>query len=176
MRKSIEKGAIMSISLNVNTTDTSISGFTPASLTVAALNFAADYRVTQRKGNEVTLTNITAPTDAPETYRFGYSEIPNIYMDTGIEKSMWLPTKRGLSVILQLKSVYSLSDSADATYRALLPMWAHMVLRYPNHQLVTPAVVQTHIKRMLAGLYDTGTTDTSRLSALMRGSVLPKDL
>lgn len=165
----------MAISLVVKTTDTS-TGSSPASIAVAALNYAADWRVRSQSTGEEILTNITAPTSYPETMRFAWNQVSDIYAGTDVEKALYLPTRRGLSFVVQLKSIYGLSDSADAAYAAALPMSSHLVVKVPNNELITASVVKTHIARMLAGLFDTGSTTNARLESLMRGVLTPSDL
>lgn len=165
----------MAISLVVKTTDTS-TGSSPASITVAALNYGSDWRIRSQSTGEEILTNITTPTSYPETMRFAWNQVSDIYAGTDVEKALYLPTRRGLSFVVQLKSIYGLTDSDDATYAAALPMSTHIVCKVPNNELITAAVVRAHIARTLAGLYETGSTTTDRLEGLMRGVLTPKDL
>lgn len=166
----------MSISLVTKTTDTS-TGVNPTTLSVGAFNYSSDWRVKSNKPEEAILTNLTAPTSYPETLRFARRSVANIYNGWDVERALWLPTKVGFELVGQLKTIYGLADSADATYEAALPISTHLVVKAPNNELITPTVVLSHIRRLLNGFYEiVSSTQTSRLPSLMRGALIPIDL
>jgi hypothetical protein len=157
-------------------TDTAISGVSSLTFPRGLVNIKQDFRVKSNTGKEVVLTNITSPTDRPENIRLAYSEIANIYNGTGIEPSVASPTKKGVSVLAQVTDVLSVTDSADASYRIDLPLSAHLVIKAPSSEFITSAQVQTLIGRLLSSLFDTGVTTTTRLEAILRGSLVPSEL
>jgi hypothetical protein len=158
-------------------TDTPVSGVTSLTFPRAVLNIAKDYRVKSNKdGKEVVLTNITSPIDRPENIRLAYTDIANIYNGTGIEPSVAAPTKRGVSVLAQVTDVLTVSESTDADYRVDLPLSAHLVIKVPASEYVTSAQVQAVVGRLLSSLFDTGVSTTSRLEAILRGSLVPSEL
>lgn len=158
-------------------TDTPVSGVTELTFPRAVLNIQKDFRVkSNNNGKEIVLTNITSPIDRPENIRLAYSDVANIYSGTGIEPSVSAPTKRGVSVLAQVTDVLSVQDTTDADFRIDLPLSAHLVIKAPASEYVTADQVQVLIGRLLSSLFDTGVVTTSRLEAILRGSLAPSEL
>lgn len=164
--------------INKGYTDTPITGVSSLTFPRAILNFNKDFRVktSANNGSEVVLTNLTCPVDRPEKIRLAYTEIANVYSGTGIEPSVLAPTKKGVSLLAQVTDVLSVTDDADADYRVDLPISAHLVIKVPQSQHVNAAVVQEVIGRLLSSLFDSGVSTTSRLEAILRGSLIPTEL
>lgn len=158
-------------------TDTPIDGVTELTFGRALLNIDKDFRIKSNDaGKEVVLTNLTSPIDRPERIRIAYSEVANVYTGTGIDPSVSLPTKRGVSVLVQLTNILTITDSTDASYRRDLPISLHAVIKVPASEFITAAVVEENLGRLLSGLFDTGSTSTSRLESILRGSLVPSEL
>jgi hypothetical protein len=129
-----------------------------------------------KDGKEIVMTNITSPIDRPENIRLAFTDVVNIYNGTSIEPSVAAPTKRGVSVLAQVTDIASVTDSTDADFRVDLPLSAHLVLKVPASEYVTPAMVQALIGRLLSSLYDTGSTSENRLAAILRGALVSTEL
>jgi hypothetical protein len=158
-------------------TDTAVSGVTSLTFPRAILNIKEDFRVKSNKdGKEIVMTNITSPIDRPENIRLAFTDVVNIYNGTSIEPSVAAPTKRGVSVLAQVTDIASVTDSTDADFRVDLPLSAHLVLKVPASEYVTPAMVQALIGRLLSSLYDTGSTSENRLAAILRGALVSTEL
>lgn len=158
-------------------TDTPIEGVTSLNFTRGLLNFEKDFRVkSDTAGQEVIITNLTCPIDRPEKIRLSYSDVANIYNGTGVEASVCSPTKRGVSILAQLTEVISITDSADPDYRIDLPVSYHLVIKVPTSDQLSAVDIQTGLGRLLSGLYNTGSLDTTRLEAILRGSLRPTSL
>lgn len=167
----------MSVSKSTGYTDTPIEGVSALTLNRGLLNYAADFRQkSATPGKEIVLTNITSPMDRPENIRIAYSDVANIYSGTSIDPSLCAPTKRGVSLLCQLTEVQSVTDSADPEFRIDLPISAHLVIKVPASEYITAADVIAVVGRLLSGLFDTGSTSTARLNAMLRGSLVPADL
>lgn len=158
-------------------TDTPISGVSSLDFPRGLLNFQKDFKVKSNSpGKEVVLTNITSPIDRPEKIRIAFSDIANVYSGTGIEASVLAPTKRGVSILAQVTDIISITDDGDADYRIDLPVSYHLVIKVPASEYLTAADVKTGIGRLLSSLFDTGVTTTSRLEAILRGSLVPSEV
>lgn len=157
-------------------TDTPVSGVDSAALARPVLNLGSDYRVKTEKPGEVVITNLTTPLDRPETFRFATSDIRDIYTSTDIDPSVYAPSKRGVSLLAQITETISVTDDTDADYRVDLPLSAHLVIKVPASEFINAEVVEDLIARLISSLYETGKTDATRLDAMLRGSLTPKEL
>lgn len=158
-------------------TDTPIEGVTSLTFARAILNIGKDYRVKSvTPGKEVILTNITGDRDHPQRIRISYAEVNNIYAGSGIEPSMFSPSKKGVSILVQVTDVITLTDSVDATFHIDYPVSYHFVIKVPADANVSADDIEAGLGRALSCLYDAGVSDNARLEALLRGSVLPKEL
>lgn len=166
----------MTKALSVNYTDTPISGVSALNLERGLVNYGADFKVVSDKPGEVILTNLTSPVVYPERYRISVSDVKNIYNGSSIEPSLYSPTKKGTSLLVQLTEILKVTDTAVPEMEIALPVSAHIVIKVPNHELVTPSVVEVLVGRLISGLYETGDEGTTRMTALLRGSLKPSDI
>lgn len=157
-------------------------GYTPATVisdrrvTPANLNFGTDFVKTSYKPGEAVLTNLTSPLDRAETVRFAVSPVANIYSGTKLDPSSQSQNKRGTNVLVQVRSCLGVLDG-ETNGKIILPFEAHLVMRIPQHEAVTVALVKQHLDRVYGGLYeDNETSMNSRINALLHGSVLPSAL
>lgn len=165
----------MSISINKNTKDTP-TGVASPTIEVVGLNYKSDFCLSQKsEPGRTVLDNTTSPRDAQERMILASSTVKDIYSNTDIPSAFRAGSRQGVSVLVQLNSIWSLTNSEDATYRVDLPISAHLVLKVPSSYVSTDDV-KGMISRMLGGLYETGSTDTSRLDALLRGNTVPKGI
>lgn len=166
----------MAYQLSYGYTDTAISGVTTLSLPRGLVNFAADYAVRTNEPDNVIATNLTATQGLPEKFRWSYSEVADVYRGTSVEPALRTQMKKGTQVLCQLTENWIVTDSEDKTYMSVLPVSAHIVLKVPNSTVISAENIQALIGRLISGLYDTGSTNTSRLTAMLRGSLVPSDL
>lgn len=166
----------MAKTLSVGYTDTAIPEVISLDFSRGLVNFGADFKVKSDEPNEAIITNLTSPVVYPERFRFSVSDVGNVYSGTSIEPSLYSPTKRGTSLLVQLTETWKVTDESAPLLEIALPVSAHLVIKVPNHELVTPAQIQTLVGRLISGLFETGSTDNSRLSAMLRGSLKPSDL
>lgn len=166
----------MSKVVSVNHTDTPISGVTSLELARGLVNYGADFVAKQDSPDTVIVTNLTSPLTYPERFRFSAQEVANVYQGTGVDPTFYSPSKKGVSIVAQLNEIWTVTDSADATYNVALPVQAHIVLKIPNNENITPAMVETLLGRVVSGLYETGSESTTRLQAMLRGSLKPSDI
>ena len=139
-------------------------------------DFAADFRTKENGTDEVKIVNTTAPIDRPETIRFAYSEIKDVYKNTDIDPSAYATSRKGVQILAQINEVFSLTDDTDATYRVDLPVQAHVVIKVPACEYITSSDVLGLVDRLNGCLFDAQTMDASRLQALLRGVLEPSEL
>lgn len=167
----------MARQLSVNYTDTPVTGGTTPSITVPSLNYVSDFRVTADDPGECRITNLTSPIDQPERFRFAFNDVADVYRNAGIDPTLFYQSRRGTQILCQLTDVYKVTDTVDASYLAMLPVTAHMVLRVPNNDLINADIAMGLIGRMLAGLFDpTADAAGTRLKSMLRGALVPSRL
>lgn len=158
-------------------TDTPIEGVASLNFARGLLNFGADFRVkSSAAGKEVVLTNITSPPDRPEKVRIGFTDVANVYAGSGVDAPVTAPTKRGTQILAQVTEVISVTDDADPDYRLDLPVSYHLVIKVPTSEYIVGSDVVTGLGRLLSCLFDTGSTSTTRLDAVLRGALTPSDV
>lgn len=162
----------MSKSVTLNFTDT--TGGTAPSITMAAKNYGADFAVKGNITDQVDVTNLTSPTDAPNTERYSLNPIKDIYKGTSVTEMYKSPNKGGFSLLSQCNIIATITDSEDSTYRVDLPISAHVVLKAPYDANITTTHLTTAIVRALGGLYETD--GSSRLASAVRGALTPAGL
>lgn len=166
----------MSLQLNYNRTDTAIGGVSSLNLPLAILNYGADFVKEVDEPGEGILTNITSPVGLPERIRFAVSPVNDVYKNTGIDPTMWAPTRRGVTVLVQVQNTWTVTDTDDPKFRIAFPITGHTVLRVPQNELITADVLKAFLGRVNDGFFNSGVVTSERISSLMRGSMLPAGL
>jgi hypothetical protein len=108
---------------------------------------------------EAVYRNVTGTLDQPNTLRFGYSVIKDIYQNSPIDAAAG-QRRDGISLLTQLNEVWVVDDAADSAAALYLPASAHMIVKLPIDALVTSGVVGAFIRR-LHGAYFTAADSTS---------------
>lgn len=162
--------------VNLGYTDTPIAGVTSLDLPRGLVNFGADFRSVSSVPGEVVLTNITCPTDRPENFRVGYTSVKDVYSGSAIDQSVYAPSRKGISVVVQLTDTYSVTDSVDAEFRVDLPVSSHLVIKVPSSEYLTSEMVLAQVGRLMSGIFETGSETSDRLKAILRGSLTPSDI
>lgn len=166
----------MAKSVKLNYTDTPINGVSSLKLTRGLVNYRADFKIKETTPDNSVVTNLTSPISFPERHHFGVTEVGDVYKGTGIDPNLFAPSRRGVSLFGKVTEVWTVEDSVDASYQVALPVSCHVVIRVPNHELITPAMVEALLGRTVSTLYETGSEATTRIASMLRGSMLPSDL
>lgn len=157
-------------------TDTPISGVTSLNFPRGLVNYKSDFGIVVDKPGELILTNLSSPMDRPEKIRLAWTAVSDIYANTGISDNVKAPSQKGVSVLVQLTQVASITDTEDPDFRVDEPISVHMVLKIPSVEQITAEHVLTAVGRLVSGLFETGSALDSRLRKLLRGSLKPSDL
>lgn len=130
---------------------------TPKNIAIPDLSFTTDFAVTKDVADEVILTNRTSPIDQPETIRFGYQNVANVYANTGIDPSYMSVTRRGVSLVAQVNDILRVScapTEGSCNMNVVdLPLSAHVVVKVPLSQYVTADVAMAAVKHKV--VFDT---------------------
>lgn len=158
--------------------DTAISGVTPpVNLAKGLPNFGVDWSQESSKNGDMVLKNNTSPRSQQERLRYSMVDIGNIYSGTGIATAYQSPDVRGHSLLVQSNLVIKKYDDADSSIQVeLQPIQMHTVVRFGNADFITADVIEDVLARHVAAFYDSGSTATTRLNALIRGSLKPGDM
>lgn len=158
--------------LSYGPNDTPVEGVTNLTLTVPPLNFDADFRTLEDEPGRWVAIDVTSPQDQPSTLRIAQQSRPNVYAGTSIDPSVFLPTKKGLDTIIEIREVWSDTESTDPTYLRLAPVRAAITLTLPDSSLVTEDSVMRLVGRAVAALFAQGdATHSAGISALLHGVV-----
>jgi len=156
-------------------TDTPIDGVSALWTGFGVVNWAADFRVLPSDGTgEVSVINTTTPVDQPETFRFAQKVKKDIYAGTDIDASAKLGNTSGLSTLIELRQVHSVTESTDAAYRKLVPIRVGITIDSPRDANFTKVQVLNMVKRALAGIHSQGVYDDFRINDLLHGVLKPK--
>lgn len=155
-------------------------GYTPSSDKLAfqrdKIDFAKDFTVASKTDHRTVITNLSSPLDQPETIRWEYSPISDIYKGTSIDPKVRSASSKGASIVTQINEVMRITDDTDPSFQVDLPWSCHIVLKVPHSSYVKAVDAQSLVARLLSTLYESGSITTSRLEALLRGSMTPSDM
>lgn len=166
----------MSRSLAHGPQGTPVEGITTVDITADPLNYDADFRLLESKPGHVIYTDLTSPIDQPNTLRISISERANVYAGTSIDPSVFLPTRKGMDIIIESRGVWKESDSTDPTFVHLMPVRAALTLTLPTCDLIDASQVNALVERVTAALFDQGATTTATgISALLHSVVEKRD-
>lgn len=152
---------------------------TAKNVAIVDLDYAKDFAVTKDTADEVVITNTTSPVDQPETIRFGYQTVGNVYANTGIDPSMMAITKQGISLVAQVNDILRVTNNDENCCSPIvydLPIQAHVVIKVPKNQFVTADVALTAAKRAFSALFATGQVTSARLNAMLRDALKPSEM
>lgn len=149
---------------------------TPKTISIPDLDFGDDFRTKSSTADSAVLTNLTSPRDRTENLQFGYTEIADVYKGTSIDPSVYAVSHRGVQIMSKVTDVFSLTDSADPNFRNDFPVSAHVVIRVPASEFISSQDAIDLAARAISGLFDTGVTSTTRISSVLKGALVPKEL
>lgn len=162
----------MAKSVTYGPNGTPVDGVTAVTFAVPPLNYDADFRLVEDEPGRVLMTDLTSPQDQPSTLRITQTSRANIYAGTSIDPSVFLASRRGLDTYLEVREIWSESDSEDSTYLRHVPVRFAISMTLPESAIVTPAAVERLAARAVAALFAQGdATIDDGVSALLHGVV-----
>lgn len=176
MFKAARKGYPLAKVIANGFTDTAIAGAPAMTVAVGKLNFAADWRVLSDQPGEAILINRTSPFDQQESIRFSQREVKDVYAGSDIDPAARATTKSGKSTYIELKGVWSETDTVDATYQRLLPYKVGITLNVPTNSSVTADMALAQFLRAMGSVFETGTVTSAGINNLLRGVLKKADL
>lgn len=165
----------MAKSLSFNNADTVFGSPATLNLVRENVNFGEDWVKVGEKPGETKVKNINCPNDQPEQFRLAFTEVKDVYKNTGIDPAYYAPSKKGFSLVVQLTNVGRVTESIDGSIYDL-PFSMHIVIKAPNDSLVDESVIEEQIARLLSGLYLENVTTDTRLAQLIKGAMTPPEV
>lgn len=159
----------MAYSLNHNTSiDT---GDPDVTITTHSVD-TDDFAVKSISPDTFTMTNMVSPIAFPENVEINVAKINNVYANTGIDPTLYTPTKRGTSVRVQLRETWTYADSSDPSKPMYaMPVSASLHIRVPNNDIIALSDIRALFKRLLAAAYTDG---EDHWSEWFRGAIILK--
>lgn len=141
-------------------------------LTFKALNFPADFREIEDAPGKVVLTDITTPLDQPSTIRVAQTSRPNVYAGTTLDPSVHLPNKKGTDTIVEVREIWSETETTDPSYQRMFPVRVAITMSLPNASQVSTADATALVLRAVAALGKAGDNNiTTGITDLLHGVV-----
>lgn len=145
----------------------------PATSVAASYVDTSYYALTKDLTGECQLTNVQSPIGLPEILTYRASNIADIYQNSGIDRTLVTPTKRGISVNYHLRQTWTASDSANPSAPVYaMPVTASLTLRIPQNEFISLDNVNALINKLLGLLYPDG---TSSIASNIRFALNPKE-
>lgn len=161
--------------INKGFTDTPVTNPVALTLTRDQINYARDFRVLRQTNDELILTNVTSPIDRPERIRIAFKEVGNVYQGTDISASVHAPSKKGVNLHLQLQQTVEVTDSENPEFLVHAPITTSLTIKVPASYIDADMAIDS-VERLLTGLFETNSKDSSRMASLLRGSLTPMDI
>lgn len=131
----------------------------------------ADFAVTINGADRCVITNMTSPLGRPETVEYQFQTVSDAYANTGIDRALIAPSKRGRAFYVATKATPSaVDDDADPGPEYATPVQCSIRVKVTDSPLVTDTLVEDTIKRAYAAIFPNG---VSMIPQLLRGSVNP---
>lgn len=159
----------MAKTIAVGYTDTAIGGFASLAPSLGVLNWGVDLKTLSKVPGEIVASNVTSPTDQPETIRLAQRKVSDVYAGTSIDPLGYLPSRQGTSTLIELREVWVETSSTDETYRKYIPFRCGLSFTLPIYGGITAAMAQTAVLRTVAALFERATSDTTGMTAIQRG-------
>lgn len=160
----------MTRSVSYGPNGTAVPDVTALTLALPPLNFDADFQVIEEGPGKVVMTDVTSPRTQPSTIRIAQQSRPNVYAGTTIDPAVFLPIKKGTDTVIELREVWSETDTEDSSYLRLFPVRVAITATFPDADQITAAAVARSVARVVAALAAQGDDDLiAGIEALLRG-------
>jgi hypothetical protein len=145
-----------------------------------AFNFKdSPFDVIEDEANKCVVIDTATPIDRQRVMTFIRDSVKNVYSGTTIPDEYRLGSTAGIRIINKVSDIWTITDTADASYRKDIPVEAHVVLTVPlvdliNEQHMYQLVMDAAATMFYAKDAGNGTfAATARLAKEARGIVKP---
>lgn len=160
----------MAYSINHNTTD-----HTGATADVTLSLYSkdpSDFTITNQgtRPASTSLSNLDSGLSTPESVNLQFSRVPNIYLNSEVEKVLQAPSRTGVKLYHNLKQTWSYTDSAGVLPAYDKPVTGSIMLTVPNDGIITVNDVKAFLEDLVESFWWDGSL---RLDRELRGSTNP---
>lgn len=155
---------------------------TPTVLAPYAWMLNEDFNVVSTTPSEIRMISNKSPLGKETRLRFGYSNIANIYANSGIDKALQDQHKTGVRALVGCSKVYTFTDSVTGNSYDK-PASAHLIVNMGKDPAVDVVLMSDLLRTLLLGLYNyapTGSSNTGtapdRVLNMLRGILVPQNL
>lgn len=133
-------------------TGTAVEGVAAVTFAVPPLNFDEDFSLIDEGKGSIVFTDITSPTDQPSTLRIAQRPVANVYSRSSIDPSLYLATKRGTDMIIEVLETHMEHDSVDSSLDKAWPARFALTMSTPDAAQVDAASIKRGVARLVAAL------------------------
>lgn len=154
---------------------------TPKALSIPDLSYATDYSErTKLKGRTPSasadekyfVNNTGASIVSPEQVIYGRQPLANVYANLDVDASAQLAQKGGHRVYCTCYTMWQAVNSVSGQ-EAIVPFRGTLSFDCPDASLVTQAMVEENLKRLMAHLFGTNQTNGAMAAKMLRGDLDP---
>lgn len=152
------------------TTDTVATAKT---ISIPDLSYSHDYAKTEDEPSEAKLANTTGTSlNVAERLRYARQDVKNVYASTDVGAANQMPVKTGVRTLAEANILVSATNAVSGA-EYYVPLRAWVCVQVPTASFMKDDAVAYALGRALAANFDTGKTDESRQSEIIRGSLIP---
>lgn len=119
------------------------------------------YMYSKDEPGESQYKNIAGGLDQPNYIRTAIATVPDMFKGVSLTPADGQELT-GISILFQVIETWKVYDDASTSVSPLyFPASVHLVLKVPNHVLVTPTVAGDYLKRLMGSFYRTSNNSLS---------------
>jgi hypothetical protein len=142
----------MSKTILVPYNDTVAADVVAGSLSLPAINWPADWRVSATTTSRTRLENLTTTTPGAETVQLDWSNIKDVYQGTSVERALQAPSKRGQNCRVTYRVIRRVVETDDPTWEIHIPSGGEFSWFFPISPYYGTQQAVEDLSRMIAVL------------------------
>lgn len=136
------------------------------------LNEDTEYAIIEDEAGITVLANLTSPVDQGERVSIKAQILDKVTL-SNVKNAYPAPVQQGVQYSIKIENLISVTDSSAPGYRIDEPLCATLTFKHALSANITPADIDTMIKRILGAVYRAD--GSSRVASLMRLATKPEE-